>query len=50
MRIEFAKSLVQIKPYLEPNKNLSLLLNERIIHLNEDIDQDVADAIENTDY
>lgn len=50
MRIEFAKSLVQIKPYLEPNKNLSILLNERIIPLNEDIDQDVADAIENTDY
>jgi hypothetical protein len=50
VRIEFAKSLVQIKPYLEPNKNLSILLNERIIRLNDDLDQDVADAIENTDY
>jgi len=50
VRIEFAKSLVQIKPYLEPNKKLSMQLNERIISLNDDLDQDVADAIEDTDY
>jgi len=50
VRIEFAKSLVQIKPYLEPNKKLSMQLNERTISLNDDLDQDVADAIEDTDY
>jgi hypothetical protein len=38
VRMEFAKSLTEIKPYLEPNNSLSIELNERTIHLNQDPD------------
>ena len=48
--MEFARSLIQIKPYLEPNKNRSMELSERMEKLKNDKDRDVADATENVDY
>ena len=50
VRMEFANSLLKLKQYLEPNKNKSLLLNEKIDKLKKDKDRDVADATENVDY
>lgn len=50
VRMEFARSLIQIKPYLEPNKNRSMELSERMEKLKNDKDRDVADATENVDY
>jgi len=48
--MEFARSLIQIKPYLEPSKNRSMELSERMEKLKNDKDRDVADATENVDY
>jgi hypothetical protein len=48
--MEFARSLLKLKPYLEPSKNKSLLLSERIDKLKKDKDSDVADATESVDY
>ena len=48
--MDFAKSLTEIKPFLEPEKQVSIDLNIRINHMKDDPDKDVADAIENTDY
>ncbi len=50
VRMEFARSLLHLKPYLEPSKNKSLLLSERIDKLKMDKDRDVADATESVDY
>jgi hypothetical protein len=36
--MEFARSLLKLKPYLEPSKNKSLLLSERIDKLKNDKD------------
>lgn len=48
--MEFARSLIKMKPYLEPSKNRFVTLNERIEKLKRDKDRDVADATENVDY
>ena len=48
--MEFAKSLIEIKPFLEPEKQLSIEFNMRINHMKDDPDKDMADAIERTDY
>lgn len=47
--MEFAKALVDIKPFVEEDQERNFELMECIDKLREDSDYDVADAIENTD-
>lgn len=47
--MEFAKALVDIKPFVEEDQDRNFELMECIDKLREDSDYDVADAIENTD-
>lgn len=47
--MEFAKALVDIRPYLEPSHKVSMELSERCDCLKDDPDRDVADASEATD-
>lgn len=49
VRMEFAKALVDIKPFVEEDQDRNFELMECIDKLREDSDYDVADAIENTD-
>lgn len=49
VRMEFAKALVDIRPYLEPSHKVSMELSERCDCLKDDPDRDVADASEATD-
>ena len=47
--MEFAKALVDIRPYLEPSHRVSMELSEQSDILKNDTDRDVADASEATD-
>ena len=49
VRMEFAKALIDIKPFIETDQQKDFELMERIDRLKNDTDQDVADATENTD-
>lgn len=49
VRMEFVRGLLEIKPFLDYNKQKSIELTERISELKGDKDDDVADASENTD-
>lgn len=49
VRIEFAKSMLDVKPYLEGEQDREFEIMETIEKLKEDDDSDVADATENTD-
>lgn len=50
VRMEFAHSIVSIKPYLDHDINLNLELMEIINKLKSDPDKDVVEAIEQCDY
>ena len=47
--MEFAKALIDLKPYIETDQQKDFELAEIIDRLKNDPDQDVADASENTD-
>jgi len=47
--MEFARALVDIKPYIETDQQKDFELMEIIDKLKSDADQDVADTTENTD-
>lgn len=49
VRMEFAKALIDLKPYIESDQQKDFELAEIIDRLKNDPDQDVADASENTD-
>lgn len=49
VRIEFAKALLDLKPFIETEQQKDFELMELIDRLKNDPDQDVADATENTD-
>jgi len=49
VRMEFAKALIDLKPYIETDTQKDFELAEVIDRLKNDTDQDVADASENTD-
>ena len=50
VRLEFARSVLYTKPFLEPNKDKSIFLSEQIDKLKNDKDRDVVDVTENVDY
>lgn len=50
VRIDFAKSLVDIKPWFETIPEQQIRLSECMTNLRKDSDLDVADAAENTDF
>lgn len=47
--MEFAKALIDLKPYIETDTQKDFELMEIIDRLKNDPDQDVADTTENTD-
>ena len=47
--MEFAKALIDLKPYVESDQQKDFELAEIIDRLKNDPDQDVADSSENTD-
>ena len=47
--MEFAKALIDLKPYIETDQQKDFELAEIIDRLKNDPDQDVADSSENTD-
>lgn len=47
--MEFAKALIDLKPYIETDTQKDFELMEVIDRLKNDPDQDVADTTENTD-
>ena len=49
VRMEFARALVDIKPFIETDQQKDFELMEIIDKLKSDPDQDVADTMENTD-
>ena len=49
VRMEFAKALIDLKPFIETDQHKDFELMELIDRLKDDPDQDVADATENTD-
>ena len=50
VRIDFAKALVDIKPWFDSIQAQQIQLSEAMNTLRKDNDQDVADAAENTDF
>lgn len=50
VRIEFANSMLQIKPYLDYDKQLSMEIIDILNTLRGDSDRDVVEATEHTDY
>lgn len=49
VRMEFAKALIDLKPYIESDPQKDFEIMDMIDRLKNDPDQDVADATENTD-
>ena len=50
MRIEFANSMLQIKPYLDYDMQLSMEIIDILNNLRDDPDRDVVEATEHTDF
>ncbi len=50
IRIEFAKSILLIKPFIDYDLDMSLHIMEIMNELKGDKDRDVSDAAENSDY
>lgn len=48
--MEFSRSLLEMRPYLEPSKNCLETMNERVEKLKRDLDPDVAEVAEQGDY
>ena len=48
--MEFAKVMLSIKPYFDKDVDLSLELMDVLNALQSDIDRDVLEAVEHTDY
>ena len=50
VRIEFAKSLFEIKPFIETKESIGMELMEKIEMLKADEDADVAEASDDMDF
>jgi hypothetical protein len=50
VRIEFAKSIPSMKPYLEYDLDLNLEIMEIVNNLKADKDRDVVEAVEQSDH
>jgi hypothetical protein len=48
--MEFANAMLIIKPYFDSDVDLSLELMDILNNLNNDMDRDVQEAVEHTDY
>lgn len=48
--MEFAHSVVQMKPYLDYDVGLNLELMDVLNYLKQDSDRDVVEAVEATDF
>ena len=48
--MEFAHSIVQMKPYLDYDVSLNLELMDVLNYLKQDSDRDVVEAVEATDF